>query len=105
MGTSDLAERALYQGLIKLAAGYVHAIRGNPTGMARNLEGALRHLATSRELDPSHTLVAGIDLARLMDEADGRLAAVRAAIGAGEGAGRRALMLDLAADAPVIRPE
>jgi len=31
-----LAEKALYQGLIKLAAGYVHAVRGNPIGVTRN---------------------------------------------------------------------
>ena len=32
MGTDDLAERALHQGLIKVAAAYVHAVRGNPRG-------------------------------------------------------------------------
>ena len=42
MGTDDLAERALLQGLIKLAAAYVHDVRGNPAGIARNLEGARR---------------------------------------------------------------
>ncbi len=31
------AERALLQGLIKLAAAYVHDVRGNPAGIARNL--------------------------------------------------------------------
>ena len=40
MGTDDLVERAWLQGLIKLAAAYVHAVRGNPAGIARNLEGA-----------------------------------------------------------------
>jgi len=39
MGTSDLPERALLQGLIKVAAAYVHDVRGNPAGIARNLEG------------------------------------------------------------------
>ena len=48
MGTDDLAERALHQGLIKLAAAYVHAVRGNPTGLARNLGGARRHLVLAR---------------------------------------------------------
>jgi len=47
MGTDDLAERALHQGLIKLAAGYVHAVRGNPPGMVKNLEGARVHLAAA----------------------------------------------------------
>jgi hypothetical protein len=105
MGTSDLAERALYQGIIKIAAGYVHAIRGNPLGLARNLEGARRHLATSQSLDPGQAVAAGIDLARLIDEVDLRLAAVRVGMDAGEAADRRALLLDLAADAPVIRPD
>jgi predicted metal-dependent hydrolase len=40
MGTADLAERALIQGLIKIAAADVHAVRGNPAGVRRNLEGA-----------------------------------------------------------------
>jgi uncharacterized protein len=40
MGTADLAERALIQGLIKVAAADVHAVRGNPAGVRRNLEGA-----------------------------------------------------------------
>jgi hypothetical protein len=40
MGTDDVAQRALLQGLIKVAAAYVHDVRGNPRGIARNLEGA-----------------------------------------------------------------
>jgi hypothetical protein len=40
MGTLDLAERSLLQGLIKVAAADVHAVRGNPKGVRRNLEGA-----------------------------------------------------------------
>ena len=40
MGTADLAERNLIQGLIKVAAADVHAVRGNPAGIRRNLEGA-----------------------------------------------------------------
>ena len=40
MGTPDLAERSLLQGLIKVAAADVHAVRGNPAGVRRNLEGA-----------------------------------------------------------------
>jgi hypothetical protein len=40
MGTDDPLERDLHQGLIKLAAGYVHAVRGNPEGMLKNLRGA-----------------------------------------------------------------
>src|SRR4051794_26120747 len=44
MGTDDPAERNLHQGLIKLAAGYVHAVRGNPEGMLKNLRGARERL-------------------------------------------------------------
>jgi len=75
MGTADLAERALYQGLIKLAAGYVHAVRGNPIGFARNLRGARGHLETSLRLDPEISLGAGIDAPSLLAEIDSRLAA------------------------------
>ena len=103
MGTPDLAERTLYQGLIKLAAGYVHAFRGNPVGLVRNLEGARRHLATSQNLDPGHAFAAGIDLPRLIDEVNLRLTALRAAVG--EMGERPALLLDIAADAPRVRPE
>ena len=45
MGTSDLPERELLQGLIKLAAASVHAVRGNPAGVRKNLLGARAHLA------------------------------------------------------------
>jgi hypothetical protein len=101
MGTSDLAERALYQGLIKLAAGYVHCIRGNPIGMSRNLEGARRHLATSLELDAGVAQAAGIDLAKLMLEVDVRLRSVRVAV---EHLNTNpAIMLELAEAAPRIR--
>jgi predicted metal-dependent hydrolase len=75
MGTDDLAERSLLQGLIKLAAAYVHAVRGNPRGIARNLEGARHRLAEAR-LDGRHT--AGLDLDRLVADVDGRLAALAA---------------------------
>jgi hypothetical protein len=44
MGTDDPIERDLHQGLIKLAAGYVHAVRGNPEGMLKNLRGARERL-------------------------------------------------------------
>ena len=45
MGTRDLPERELLQGLIKLAAAFVHAARGNPAGVAKNLAGARDRLA------------------------------------------------------------
>ena len=101
MGTSDLAERALYQGLIKLAAGYVHAVRGNPIGMARNLEGARRHLATSMQLDPDRGSRAGVDLPGLVAEVDARLDSIRGAVAHLDS--NPAIMLDLAEAAPRIR--
>jgi len=52
MGTSDLAERALYQGLIN-AGGRLRACRPRQSDrMTRNLEGAREHLAASMRLDP-----------------------------------------------------
>jgi hypothetical protein len=84
MGTDDIAERELHQGLIKLAAGYVHAVRHNRDGMRKNLRGARERLATAlnvgvpaiaalRDGEPLdvRALVADIDarLARLENEA------------------------------------
>lgn len=47
MGTDRLPEREFVQGLIKLAAAYVHAVRGNSAGIAKNLRGARERLAAS----------------------------------------------------------
>jgi predicted metal-dependent hydrolase len=47
MGTADPIERDYHQGLIKLAAAYVHAVRGNPLGMTKNLQGARERLASA----------------------------------------------------------
>jgi hypothetical protein len=71
MGTDDLAERALHQGLIKVAAAYVHAGRGNPRGVIRNLEGARGHLALAGPAGPAW----GVDVAALLADVDARLAA------------------------------
>jgi hypothetical protein len=101
MGTADLAERALYQGLIKLAAGYVHAVRGNPIGFARNLRGARGHLETSLRLDPEISLGAGIDAPSLLAEIDSRLAA--ATIVAEEFATGHGPLIDLLPAAPRVR--
>ena len=49
MGTDVHADRALLQGLIKLAAAYVHAVRGNPPGIVRNLQGARARLLEADE--------------------------------------------------------
>jgi len=65
MGTDDPYERDLYQGLIKLAAAYVHGARGNAAGMAKNLAGAesrLRRVSTHRDT------IEGIAVRRLVDE-------------------------------------
>jgi predicted metal-dependent hydrolase len=75
MGTDDLAERALLQGLIKLAAGYVHSVRGNPRGITRNLEGARDRLAEARA---DGRLTAGLDLDALLHDIEARLAQLAA---------------------------
>jgi hypothetical protein len=49
MGTDVPADRALLQGLIKLAAAYVHGVRRNPAGIVRNLEGARARLLEAVE--------------------------------------------------------
>jgi hypothetical protein len=101
MGTDNLAERALYQGLIKLAAGYVHAVRGNPIGLARNLRGAREHLASSLQLDPEVARSAGIDLEALLARVDDRLAGIAAL--AAEPAVVGAPLIDVVPEAPRIR--
>jgi len=74
MGTDDLPERALLQGLIKIAAAGVHSVRGNPAGVARNLEGALARL---HEAEAAGRTVPGLDLAAVIAAADARLALAR----------------------------
>ena len=70
MGASDLAERDLYQGLIKLAAAFVHDVRGNPVGLRKNLVGARDRLADAG----SAGRAAGIDLERIVEAIASRLA-------------------------------
>ncbi len=70
MGTADLAERALIQGLIKVAAADVHAVRGNPAGVRRNLEGARDRLASG--VDGTITGVE-VDITGLLAAVDARL--------------------------------
>jgi predicted metal-dependent hydrolase len=72
MGTAELDERELLQGLIKLAAAYVHGVRGNPLGIARNLQGARDRLAAA--IDTRAAAASGIDVARLVAAIDDRLA-------------------------------
>jgi DUF309 family protein family protein len=70
MGTADLTERELIQGLIKLAAAFVHQSRGNPAGVEKNLRGARARIAAG--------LVAGTALGvavpELLDATDAWLA-------------------------------
>ena len=72
MGTDDLAERALHQGLIKLAAAFVHGVRGNPAGIAKNLRGAREHLTTALGTEPA--AASGLDVTALVAAIDERLA-------------------------------
>ena len=73
MGTADVAERDLIQGLIKVAAADVHAVRGNPAGVRRNLEGARDRLRSG-----AAGSITGIeiDVLALLDSIESRLAAL-----------------------------
>ena len=78
MGTDDIAERALLQGLIKVAAAEVHACRGNAAGVARNLVGALERLRYARDAGTTHAPGVVVDVDRLIADAESRLARARA---------------------------
>ena len=71
MGTDDIGERELYQGLIKVAAAFVHGVRGNPRGIATNLIGARQRLAGALGTGSSHDR---IDVAQLIDDVDALIA-------------------------------
>ena len=72
MGTDDIAERDLYQGLIKLAAAFVHGVRGNPAGIAKNLTGARERLVAAAGTDAERA--SGLDVGALIGAIDDRLA-------------------------------
>lgn len=76
MGTDNPVERAWLQGLIKVAAAYVHAVRGNPRGIARNLEGARSRLAEAAATATEVAIPGGarLDLVDLITAVDLRLA-------------------------------
>jgi hypothetical protein len=85
MGTADLGERALLSGLIKVAAAYVHAARGNPLGVRTNLRGARDRLASAAAAAPAVPVAAApgstgalgrIDLSALLSAVDDRLARI-----------------------------
>ena len=69
MGASDPGERDLYQGLIKLAAAFVHDARGNPAGFRKNLAGARALFADAVEAGAA----AQIDVPALLTAIDGQL--------------------------------
>jgi predicted metal-dependent hydrolase len=71
MGTRDIAERELLQGLIKLAAGFVHGARSNPAGVAKNLRGARQRIAAGIAAAD----VVGVDARALLESIDRWLAA------------------------------
>lgn len=71
MGTDDPGERAFLQGLIKLAAAYVHDVRGNPTGIVKNLTGSRSWLIEASAAGPRR---GGLDLSDLIADVDRRLA-------------------------------
>jgi predicted metal-dependent hydrolase len=73
MGAREPAERALHSGLIKVAAGFVHAVRGNPAGVIKNLEGARVRLEDGRGAGPAYA----IDVAAVLAQVEASLAAVR----------------------------
>ncbi len=81
MGTADQNERALIQGLIKLAAADVHSVRGNPRGVVRNLEGALERIRlAANAADPASEPSAVPDdlvLGTLLADVERRLARAR----------------------------
>jgi predicted metal-dependent hydrolase len=89
MGTAEPAERDLLQGLIKLAAAYVHGVRGNPLGIARNLVGARDRLAEA--IDSPAAAASGIDVPALVAAIDERLTRLAADA------------TDTTVDAPTIR--
>ncbi len=77
MGTANELERELYQGLIKLAAAFVHYVRGNPEGVAKNLRGARARLGRVVMEGGSD---AGLDLPALLANVDTLLSALGDAV-------------------------
>jgi hypothetical protein len=78
MGTAEVGERELIQGLIKLAAAYVHDVRGNPLGVEKNLRGARTRLAAGSRAEPALPELARLDVNRLIASIDRRLAGTAA---------------------------
>lgn len=66
MGSRDAGERALHSGLIKLSAAFVHAVRGNPAGIEKNLAGARDRLSRATQAGAD----AGLDIPALLERLD-----------------------------------
>lgn len=69
MGTSDVPERELIQGIIKLAAAFVHGARSNPAGIEKNLRGARVLLENGAAAGPQ----LGLNVPALLTAIDERL--------------------------------
>ncbi len=69
MAATDVGERELLAGLIKVAAAFVHASRGNPAGARTNLRGARDRLAGAANAG----FDGGFDLGGLLAAIDDRL--------------------------------
>gem|GEM_PF-651883 len=80
MAAHDLGERETLGGLIKLAAAFVHAARGNPAGVRTNLHGARERLARAAATGRQD----GYDLPGLLAAIDDRLARLDAPPGPAE---------------------
>ena len=74
MAADDPGERERLAGLIKLAAAFVHAARGNPPGVTTNLRGARERLVRADAAGAD----GGLDLAALVVAIDTLLAEVAA---------------------------
>jgi predicted metal-dependent hydrolase len=72
MGARAVAERELIQGIIKLAAAFVHDARSNPAGIEKNLRGARARLANVGVPAAGRRL--GVDVPDLLAAIDERLA-------------------------------
>ena len=91
MGTDEPGERDVLQGLIKLSAAFVHATRGNPTGLAKNLRGARDRLATPAAIASGPEL--GIDARELVDRIGERLMSVERAAASSDVSAANALLV------------
>jgi predicted metal-dependent hydrolase len=95
MGAADPVERDLYQGLIKLAAAFVHDVRGNPTGALKNLRGARDRLDGAVAVGAA----VGVDVAALVRDVDAALAQV-----AGHAGDERRRLAAIAVERTPVRP-